>query len=100
VSVTALAAAGAHLILFTTGRGTPFGGPVPTLKISTTTELAESKPGWIDFDAGVLLNGARMSDVRDALLDTVLAVASGQRLAANEQNGYREIAIFKHGVTL
>jgi len=100
VSVTALAAAGAHLILFTTGRGTPFGGPVPTLKISTTTELAESKPGWIDFDAGVLLNGARMSDVRDALLDTVLAVASGQRLAANERNGYREIAIFKDGVTL
>jgi altronate hydrolase len=94
-----MAAAGAHLILFTTGRGTPLGAPVPTLKIATNSDLAKRKAGWIDFDAGRLLDGVTMADTADALLRQVVAVASGQ-LAKNEVNGFREIAIFKDGVTL
>jgi altronate hydrolase len=99
VSCTAMAAAGAHLILFTTGRGTPLGAPVPTLKISTNSDLAQRKAGWIDFDAGRLLDGATMADTADALLRHVLDVANGKP-AKNEVNGFREIAIFKDGVTL
>jgi len=99
VSCTAMAAAGAHLILFTTGRGPPLGAPVPTLKIATNSDLAKRKAGWIDFDAGRLLDGVTMADTADALLRQVVAVASGQ-LAKNEVNGFREIAIFKDGVTL
>lgn len=99
VSMTALAAAGAHLVLFTTGRGTPVGGPIPTFKISTHTDLAERKPNWIDFDAGELMHGQSVSDVAEKLLDAVLETASGQP-ARNELNGFREIAIFKDGVTL
>jgi altronate hydrolase len=100
VSVTALAAAQVHLILFTTGRGTPFGGPVPTLKVATNSLLAERKPHWIDFDAGRLLEGESMTSLARRLLTLVIAVASGQQLARNEINGFREIAIFKDGVTL
>ncbi len=96
---TALMAAGAQLILFTTGRGTPLGAPVPTLKVATNTALAARKPGWIDFDAGVLLNGTSMQAAAQALFERVLAVASGD-LARNEMNGSREIAIFKDGVIL
>ena len=96
VAVTNLTAAGAHLILFTTGRGTPLGAPVPTLKISTNAALAERKRAWIDFDSSPLLHGA---DITDELLSLILAVAEGKE-AKNEINGYREIAIFKQGVTL
>ncbi len=100
VSVTLLAAAGAHMILFTTGRGTPLGGPVPTLKISSNSELAQRKKGWIDFDAGTLLSGATMGELTPQLSALIIEIASGQRSAQNEINGYREIAIFKDGVTL
>lgn len=98
VSSTALAAAGATAILFTTGRGTPLGFPVPTIKIASNSDLAARKPGWIDFNAGRVLDGG-MDEAANALLDTVVAVASGQQTAA-ERNGEREIAIWKRGVTL
>ncbi|WP_134158700.1 UxaA family hydrolase [Alicyclobacillus sacchari] len=100
VSVSALAAAGAQLVLFTTGRGTPLGGPVPTLKIATNSDLARQKPGWIDFDAGLLMDGVPFDELALQLYEQVIRVASGDDLARNEQNGYREIAIFKDGVTL
>lgn len=100
VSVTALAAAGAQLILFTTGRGTPLGGPVPTMKISTRSELAERKPHWIDFDAGTLLAGGSMEAAADRLIECVLRTASGRQRVRNEENDAREIAILKDGVTL
>lgn len=100
VACTALAAAGAHLILFTTGRGTPLGGPVPTLKIATNSALAARKPHWIDFDAGRLFGGAAMDGLADELLAQVVEVASGRRQTRAEENGFREIAIFKSGVTL
>jgi altronate hydrolase len=99
ISTTALTAAGAQIILFTTGRGTPLGGPVPTLKISTTNQLAARKKTWIDFDAGTLLAGESMTAAADRLLDLILAVAAGRRIR-NEENDCREIAIFKDGVTL
>ena len=100
VSSTALTAAGAHLILFTTGRGTPFGAPAPTLKIATNTPLATKKAGWIDFNAGVVADGARSLDEAAAdLMDLVLAVASGKQTRA-EEKGFREISIFKDGVVL
>ena len=98
VSSTALTAAGATLILFTTGRGTPLGFPAPTLKIATNTALAHRKPTWIDFDAGRVLTEDREA-VSDALLDLVIATASGAQTRA-EINGEREIAIWKTGVTL
>ena len=96
VAVTNLAAAGVHIVLFTTGRGTPLGGAVPTVKISTNKALAEKKHGWIDFDASPTLEGL---DLSDTLLDYILSVAGGEE-TKNEQNGYREISIFKDGVTL
>ena len=99
VASTALGASGCQIVLFTTGRGTPFGSFVPTMKISTNTPLAEGKPGWIDFNAGVLAHDERMPDVAARFIDAVLAAASGEPVRA-EQNGYREIAIFKSGVTL
>ena len=89
----------ATILLFTTGRGTPLGFPVPTLKIASNSELATRKPGWIDFDAGVLLQGVEAELTAGRLLDLVLATASG-RLARNETNGERDIAIWKQGVTL
>ncbi|MDG2532538.1 altronate dehydratase family protein [Sphingomonas sp. HITSZ_GF] len=98
VSSTALAAAGATAILFTTGRGTPLGFPVPTIKIASNSDLATRKPGWIDFDAGQVLDQG-MEPAADALLDTIAAIASGKETAA-ERNGEREIAIWKRGVTL
>jgi len=100
VSVTALAAAGAHIVLFTTGRGTPFGGPVPTVKIATHSALAQHKKNWIDFDAGPIVEGRAIDALRDELMEYVLGVASGTQRTANEVGGYREIAIFKDGVTM
>jgi altronate hydrolase len=99
VSCTALTAAGAQLILFTTGRGTPFGAPAPTLKIASNTDLASRKPRWIDFDAGRVLAGVSFDDLAIELFRQILAVAGGQPVQA-ERGGYREIAIFKDGVTL
>lgn len=99
VAATALASAGCQLVLFTTGRGTPFGTFVPTMKIATNPTLAERKPNWIDFSAGQLLQGKTMPQLTAEFIDKILAVASGEK-ARNEENGYREIAIFKNGVTL
>jgi altronate hydrolase len=99
VSSTALVAAGATVLLFTTGRGTPLGFPVPTLKISSNSALAAAKPGWIDFDAGSVLDGDTPEQAADKLFDLVLDTASGRR-ARNEINDEREIALWKSGVTL
>ncbi len=100
VASTALAASGAQLVLFSTGRGTPFGCPVPTVKISSNTPLATKKHAWIDFNAGQLLDGMTLDQLGNELMDLVLSIASGEKLARNEENGFREIAIFKQGVTL
>ena len=100
VSSTALTAAGAHMVLFTTGRGTPFGAPAPTMKIATNTPLATKKAGWIDFNAGVVADGTRTLDEAGAdLLNLVLEVASGKQ-TRTEEKGFREISIFKDGVVL
>jgi altronate hydrolase len=100
VSATALTAAGAHLILFTTGRGTPFGAPAPTMKIATNTPLTTKKAGWIDFNAGVVADGSKtIGEAAQDLVEQVLQVASGKQTKA-EEKGYREIAIFKGGITL
>ena len=100
VSTTALTAAGAHLVLFTTGRGTPFGGPVPTVKISTNSELASQKKNWIDFNAGQLLSGKSMEELSDEFFQYIIKIASCKELTRNELNDFREIAIFKNGVTV
>jgi altronate hydrolase len=99
VSTTALAAAGAQLILFTTGRGTPLGGPVPVIKIASNTALARRKPAWIDFDAGRLLTEDN-NQVQAELLQLITAVVSGRAKTRNEEQDCREIAIFKNGITL
>ena len=99
VSATDLTAAGAHMILFTTGRGTPFGAPAPTVKISTNTALYEKKGNWIDFNAGTVAQGEDLDHAGDRLLDFVLEIASGKK-THSEERGAREIAIFKDGVTL
>ncbi|MFB9275036.1 UxaA family hydrolase [Cohnella cellulosilytica] len=100
VSVTALTAGGAHIVFFTTGRGTPFGGPAPTVKLSTNSELARRKKNWIDFDAGRLLQDKSMDELTDELWDKMLDIASGEAHTHSEVNGFREIAIFKDGVIL
>ncbi|MDR0989365.1 MAG: altronate dehydratase family protein [Prevotellaceae bacterium] len=99
VASTALAACGCHIVLFTTGRGTPFGTFVPTLKVSTNSTLAANKPGWIDFNAGVILEDEPMDKTCERFTDYIIEVASGQPVN-NEKKGYKEIAIFKTGVTL
>ena len=99
VAATALAAAGCQIVLFTTGRGTPFGTFVPTMKISTNSNLAQNKPLWIDFNAGVLLEGESTESVKTRFVDYIVSVASGLQVN-NEKKGYREIAILKTGVTL
>ena len=100
VAATALASAGAQIVLFSTGRGTPFACPVPTLKIATNTPLATKKHGWIDFNAGQLLtDGKTLPELSQALMEDVLATASG-RLVCSERNGFHDLAIFKTGVTL
>lgn len=96
VAVTNLTASGCHMILFSTGRGTPVGAPVPTVKIATNTPLAERKPHWIDFNAGGMIDGI---DFTDVLFDYIIDVANGER-TNNEKNGYKEISIFKDGVVL
>lgn len=99
VAVTNLIAAGAHMVLFTTGRGTPAGGPAPTVKIATNHALAVRKKNWIDFDASYLLEGVSMEEMTDRFIDYILRVASGEQ-TANERNGCAEISIFKDGITL
>ena len=99
VASTALAASGCQIVLFTTGRGTPFGTFVPTAKISTNSTLAANKPLWIDFNAGTIVDGTPVEEVDQAFIDFVLGVASGEH-TNNEKSGYSEIAIFKSGVTL
>jgi altronate hydrolase len=99
VAATALASAGCHLVLFSTGRGTPFGTFVPTMKISTNNDLYNRKTNWIDFNAGQLVDSKTMKELTAEFIDKVLAVASGEK-AKNEINGYQEISIFKNGVTL
>ena len=99
VSATAMTAAGAHMILFTTGRGTPFGAPAPTLKLATNSQLAGKKQGWIDFDAGSIVNGESIDDAARRLLDLVIETANGKETQA-ERHGYRGISIFKDGVVL
>ena len=99
VSATALTAAGVHLILFTTGRGTPFGAPAPTVKISTNTAHFKAKPGWIDFNAGTVAEGKTLDSAGERLLDFVLEIAEG-KLTKSEQRGARDISIWKDGVVL
>lgn len=99
ISVTTLGMAGCHLVLFTTGRGTPFGGFIPTLKVSTNTELYDKKPKWIDFNAGQLIDGHSMDEVLNHFIETIVDVINGKK-TSNEKNNFREIAIFKDGVTL
>ncbi len=99
VAATTLAASGCHMVLFTTGRGTPFGTFVPTMKISTNSNLANNKPGWIDFNAGVILENEPMEKTCERFTDYIIKVASGEPVN-NEKKNYREIAIFKTGVTL
>ncbi|MCC8067135.1 MAG: altronate dehydratase family protein [Clostridiales bacterium] len=99
VSATAMTAAGAHMILFTTGRGTPFGAPAPTLKIATNSQLAARKKNWIDFDAGPIADGEPIEAAAQRLLDLVIEVANGKK-TRSEEFGYREISIFKDGVVL
>lgn len=99
VAITALMASGAHMILFTTGRGTPVGAPVPTVKISSNKALAEKKAAWTDYDASPLLEGVSMDELAEDFWAYLLRVAEGER-TKNEEHDYREIAIFKDGVTL
>ncbi len=106
VAATALALSGAHIVLFTTGRGTPFASPVPTIKISSNTDLAEHKNNWIDFNAGKLVKSEKgqesltsMEDLSMELFQYVLLVASG-KLVKSEEAGFHDMAIFKQGVTL
>jgi len=99
VAATALASSGCHIVLFTTGRGTPFGTYVPTMKISTNSNLASHKPGWIDFNAGTILENESMQQTLEKFITYIIKVASGE-LVNNEKKGYKEIAIFKNGVTL
>lgn len=100
VASTVLAAAGCQMVLFTTGRGTPFGTFVPTVKISSNTRLFDNKQNWMDFNAGVLTEGIPMEQLVEEFIGYLLKVASGEIKTKNEIRGYREIAIFKHGVTL
>lgn len=99
VSVTTLGMCGCQLVLFTTGRGTPFGGFIPTVKVSTNSEIFAKKPNWIDFNAGQLTEGKSMKELLPEFIDYIVSVIDGKR-TNNEKNDFREIAIFKDGVTL
>ena len=99
VAATALAASGAHIILFTTGRGTPFASPVPTVKISSNSRLYSNKKNWIDFNCGVMVNDTPLDELSENLLDFVLEIASGKK-SKSEEAGFHDMAIFKQGVTL
>jgi altronate hydrolase len=98
VSVSVLAAAGVQMILFTTGRGTPLGSPMPVIKIASNSDLALRKPHWIDFNAGTLIEGACLAEEADRLWKLVIEVASG-RQTRNEKNGYHEFLPLKAGTT-
>jgi len=100
VSGTAEVGSGATLILFTTGRGTPLGFPAPTIKVSSRTELARTKPGWIDFDAGRAASGAEPEELAGELLSLLIEVASGEKSTCSEKRGDRQIGLWKEGVTL
>lgn len=99
VAITGLMASGCHIILFSTGRGTPVGSPVPTVKIATNTDLATRKSNWIDWNAGRLVEDKELDGYAEEFFDYILEVASGEKETRNEINNYREIAIFKNGVT-
>ncbi|MDD2342501.1 MAG: altronate dehydratase family protein [Tolumonas sp.] len=99
VATSALAAAGCHMVLFSTGRGTPYGGFVPTVKLATNSDLARRKPHWIDFNAGRLLEDQTMAQLLNQFIDLIVDVANG-KATCNEKNDFRELAIFKSGVTL
>lgn len=99
VASTALAASGAHIVLFTTGRGTPFASPVPTVKISSNSPLYEHKKNWIDFNCGDMVNGKTLEELGEELFRYVTEVASGRKVKS-EENGFHDMAIFKQGVTL
>lgn len=99
IATSALAASGCHLVLFTTGRGTPYGGFVPTMKISTNSDLFQRKPHWIDFNAGSIVEGEHIDQVANDFLDKIVNVINGQK-TCNENNNIRELALFKSGVTL
>ena len=99
VASTALASSGAHIVLFTTGRGTPFASPVPTVKISSNSPLAKKKQNWIDFNCGTITEDATVQQLGKKLFDFVISVASGEQVKA-EQAGFHDMAIFKQGVTL
>ena len=99
VATSALAATGCHMVLFTTGRGTPYGGFVPTMKIATNSELAQRKRNWIDFNAGRLVEDVDMSQLLDDFINNVVEIVNGKP-TKNEINQFRELAIFKSGVTL
>ena len=99
VAASALAMSGCQIVLFTTGRGTPFGSFVPTMKISTNTKLYEFKTNWIDFNAGVLLEGKNMENVLLDFISFIVETCNGRHLN-HEKTGFKELAIFKTGVTL
>ena len=99
VAATALAVSGAHMVLFTTGRGTPFASPVPTVKISSNSKLAGHKSNWIDFNAGQMVEDKTKEELAQDLLNYVLEVASGRKVKS-EAAGFHDMAIFKQGVTL
>jgi altronate hydrolase len=99
IATSALAMSGCHMILFSTGRGTPYGGPVPTLKLATNSDLARRKPHWIDFNAGLLVEGTSMPVLLEQFIETVVELVNGKP-TCNEKNQFREIAVFKSGVTL
>ena len=100
VATTALGASGCHLVMFTTGRGNPYGGFIPTMKISTNTELAEKKKRWIDFDAGKLISeDITMNELLEEFLDCVVDIVNGKK-TKNEINEFKGMSIFKSGVTL
>ncbi|CAM3901928.1 Altronate dehydratase [Vibrio aerogenes CECT 7868] len=99
IATSALAMSGCHMVLFTTGRGTPYGGPVPTMKIATNSNLAGRKPHWIDFNAGTLVEGESMDALLNRFIEVVVTHVNGEP-TRNEKNNFREIAVFKSGVTL
>ena len=87
------------MVLFSTGRGTPYGGFVPTVKLATNSDLARRKPHWIDFNAGQLLENVTMAELLNRFIDLIVDIANG-KTTCNEKNDFRELAIFKSGVTL
>lgn len=99
-AVTTLACSGCQMVLFTTGRGTPFGGFVPTVKVATNTQMATKKSNWIDFNAGDLVDKLDMNQLLENFIDLICNIASGKKQTKNEINNFREISIFKDGVVL